>query len=66
MVVIPILVLRSERRVWALSRTESVDETVVKFLNRSSDLLFAAARYANAVEADGDILWDRAQPRPGW
>jgi len=49
---------RAERRIWALSRDDAVDENVVKFVNRSSDLLFAAARYANAVEGQGDVLWD--------
>lgn len=49
---------RAERRVWALSRQEPTDEVVQKFINRSSDLLFAAARFANAVDGPGDVLWD--------
>jgi cob(I)alamin adenosyltransferase len=45
---------------WTLAHQEPVDPLVVKFVNRSSDLLFAAARYAAAVEGSGDIHWNRA------
>jgi cob(I)alamin adenosyltransferase len=55
---------RAERRIWELTRTEEVDEQVLKFINRASDLLFAAARYANALESDGDVLWDKVLPIP--
>jgi cob(I)alamin adenosyltransferase len=37
---------------------------VLKLVNRSSDLLFAAARYANAVDAGGDVMWDKDLPLP--
>ena len=35
---------------------EAVNEEVVRYLNRLSDLLFVLARYSNAG-ADGDVLW---------
>ncbi|MHB9003138.1 MAG: cob(I)yrinic acid a,c-diamide adenosyltransferase [Coriobacteriia bacterium] len=50
------VVRRAERRVLELHANEPVDETVLAFINRLSDLLFAAARYAN--RDCGDIVWD--------
>ncbi len=50
---------RAERTIWALSRDNHVDESVVRFLNRASDLLFAAARYANVIEKTSDVLWEK-------
>ena len=55
---------RAERRVLSLKRTEPVDDEVLRFVNRASDLLFAAARYANAIDANGDITWNREFPIP--
>jgi cob(I)alamin adenosyltransferase len=40
---------RAERRVVALSQVEEVNPEVIVFLNRLSDLLFVAARAANAA-----------------
>lgn len=56
---------RAERRAWSLARTEEVDPLVVRFLNRCSDFLFAAARCAAAVEGEGDVHWDKELPLPG-
>ncbi|MCP4676921.1 MAG: cob(I)yrinic acid a,c-diamide adenosyltransferase [Deltaproteobacteria bacterium] len=55
---------RAERRMWALARDEKVDDTVIKFVNRASDFLFAAARYANAIADDSDVLWNKNLPAP--
>lgn len=55
---------RAERRVVALTVEEPVDEDVLKFINRCSDTLFAAARYANSIEDIADEAWDPATPRP--
>jgi len=55
---------RAERRLWSLAEREEVDEVVLVFLNRCSDLLFAAARYANAVAGKGDARWDPERPIP--
>ena len=53
------VVRRSERALVRLSDAgEAVDDAAVMFLNRLSDLLFVAARYAN--RGTGDVLW-----RPG-
>ncbi len=55
---------RAERQLCLLQDEEGLDEIVVRFLNRASDLLFAAVRYANARERGGDVLWDADYPVP--
>lgn len=54
------VVRRAERRVLDLAADEPVDDTVLAFMNRLSDLLFAAARYTNHVYQGGDVYWDPA------
>ena len=48
---------RAERRVVALARQENLDDVVVRYLNRLSDLLFALARAANARLGTADVEW---------
>lgn len=48
---------RAERRVIALSRTEPVSDTAIKYLNRLSDLLFVMARAFNRRAQRPDVLW---------
>lgn len=55
---------RAERRTVALAADTPVDEGVLKFLNRCSDALFAAARYANKLEDIAEEAWDPATPPP--
>ncbi len=55
---------RAERRIYLLNAEEPVDEQVLAFVNRSSDLLFAAARYANALQGVPEEQWDRSAARP--
>ncbi len=55
---------RAERRVTTLSTTEPVSEQVLAFINRVSDLLFAAARYANATAGSPEEVWDPGSERP--
>ena len=50
---------RAERTCVALATREAVSPTALKYLNRLSDLLFVAARCANA-DGGADVLW-----RPG-
>jgi cob(I)alamin adenosyltransferase len=40
----------------ALSRVETVNPVVVRYLNRLSDVLFVLARRLNAA-GPGDVLW---------
>lgn len=51
---------RAERHVAELAATDHVDAQLRAFVNRTSDLLFSAARYVNAVCAAGDVPWDPA------
>lgn len=50
---------RAERAVVALAGAEgaAVSGDVTRYLNRLSDLLFVAARFANIRLGDGDVLW---------
>jgi len=50
---------RAERLMYVLARNENVEPILLKFVNRSSDLLFAAARYADKKEHGGDLLWSK-------
>jgi cob(I)alamin adenosyltransferase len=47
---------RAERRCVALAAAEPMSPDAMKYLNRLSDLLFVAARFAND-EGRGDVLW---------
>ena len=48
---------RAERIVIALSRSEDLGGTVVKYVNRLSDYLFTAARSANMSAGVADVPW---------
>lgn len=51
---------RAERRVIQLQESDpSLDASVIVFLNRLSDFLFAVARFANFQAGVADILWKR-------
>jgi cob(I)alamin adenosyltransferase len=48
---------RAERRVVALGRTESLNETPRQYLNRLSDLMFVLARVFNRMNGGDDVYW---------
>lgn len=48
---------RTERRIIALSKKESVDPGVIMYFNRLSDLLFTMARFVNHKEKKKEIIW---------
>jgi cob(I)alamin adenosyltransferase len=50
------VVRRAERLATALHEQEMVNETVIRYLNRLSDLLFVASRKAND-DGRQDVLW---------
>lgn len=50
------VVRRAERSLVKLHQEEPLNEQVIKYINRLSDLLFVLARYANEG-GKGDILW---------
>ena len=47
---------RSERALFALAESESVGESVLRYMNRLSDLLFVLSRVANDG-GEADVLW---------
>ena len=55
---------RAERLMVALSRTEgeAVSAPALQYVNRLSDFLFVASRYAN-LNAGGDVLWTPGKNR---
>ena len=48
---------RAERRVVSLARAATIEEGVVVYLNRLSDLLFTLARLANRRAGVADVPW---------
>jgi len=54
---------RAERSVVRLSRNESLNPFVLRYLNRLSDWLFVAARVANQVVGQAETRWFPPQQR---
>lgn len=50
---------RAEREVVRLSKEEKVDENLLIYINRLSDLLFTMARYANNKEGIKEQIWQK-------
>lgn len=55
------IVRRAERRVLTLAREDDVSGTVLRYLNRLSDLLFVIARQAARIETGQEVLWNRTR-----
>jgi cob(I)alamin adenosyltransferase len=51
------LARRAERRAWTRARAEKVNQELLKYLNRLSDLLFVAARVLARHERGAEVLW---------
>lgn len=56
---------RAERHVVALAQEDAVDEAVLRYLNRLSDLLFVFARLENARTGTRDIVWQKPAGQEG-
>jgi cob(I)alamin adenosyltransferase len=54
---------RAERNVTALKSEEIINDNIVIFLNRLSDLFFVLARYENLVSNIPDVKWNKTTPR---
>jgi cob(I)alamin adenosyltransferase len=52
---------RAERRVTALEDEAEATRSTVRYLNRLSDYLFVAARYANLKAGVSDVPWSKRQ-----
>ena len=50
---------RAERMVIALSRNEVINEKVIIYLNRLSDLLFVLSRYENHLNGMPEPIWQK-------
>ena len=50
---------RAERLCVALSKVESVDPAIIKFVNRLSDTLFVLARWVAKTQGEPEYLWER-------
>lgn len=50
---------RAERRVVALKAVEQINENIVIFLNRLSDLFFVLARFENMISGIPDVIWKK-------
>jgi cob(I)alamin adenosyltransferase len=55
---------RAERLCVTLSKEESVDTELVKFLNRLSDGLFVFARWVAKQQGEAEFLWERESKTP--
>lgn len=55
---------RAERALVRLHNEEALSETVRRYLNRLSDLLFVLARVFNRQAGQGDVLWQRGKAKP--
>ena len=58
------VVRRAERRIVAIDPAHDGDRRVACFVNRLSDVLFAAARYALVLDGVSEETWDREASRP--
>ena len=50
---------RAERSVVALAASEPVEDAIVRYLNRLSDLLFVLSRLENHRSGEGDVPWQK-------
>lgn len=50
---------RCERRLVSLSKKEKINDDVLKYINRLSDLFFTMSRYANHNEKIKETIWKR-------
>ena len=50
---------RAERQLVGLSQQEDIDETIIRYMNRLSDLLFTMARFVNHKEKNKEVVWKK-------
>lgn len=52
---------RAERRVVKLHQEEPVEEVILVYINRLSDLFFTLSRYANLLKNKKETIWTRSK-----
>lgn len=50
---------RAERRLVTLLQKETVEQTIIMYFNRLSDLFFTMSRYVNYKEGNQDSIWHK-------
>lgn len=50
---------RAERKIVKLKELEKIDDNIIMYVNRLSDLLFTMARFVNYKEKKKEILWSK-------
>jgi cob(I)alamin adenosyltransferase len=55
---------RAERELVVLNRAEPLRPAVLEYVNRLSDYLFVASRFANHAAKVEDVLWIAPKPKP--
>lgn len=48
---------RAERRIVALNSEQKIDNNIIIYMNRLSDLLFTMARFVNFKEKKKEVIW---------
>jgi cob(I)alamin adenosyltransferase len=56
---------RAEREILKLSRTEEVNPTLIKYVNRLSDLFFVLSRWISKQTGEPEYLWQRGLVEKG-
>ena len=51
---------RAERRIVELSKSENIGDSVIKYINRLSDLLFVLARFENYSNNHPEVEWKQS------
>ncbi len=52
---------RAERDILTLAESETVSPTIIKYINRLSDLLFVMARHTNKQMGVADVPWEKPE-----
>ena len=50
---------KTERKIIALAQIEKVEDIVIKYFNRLSDLFFMMSRFVNSQDKVGEIIWTK-------
>jgi cob(I)alamin adenosyltransferase len=56
---------RAERRVFTLSKSETINDGPLRYLNRLSDFLFVASRVIALADHGSEVLWNRERFKQG-